>query len=80
MNILFKSEVIDYNFYNNKKHATVIFLHGWGGNKNSFFNTIKLLKSKFNILTITIPTVDETSSIFDMYTLLQHALPRVPFS
>ncbi len=63
MYYLFKSENIDYNYFktkNNTNADTIIFLHGWGGNKNSFASTINLLKSKYNILTITMPTIHPT--------------------
>lgn len=36
---------------------TIVFLHGWGGDKNSFKSTINLLKHKFNILAVTMPTI-----------------------
>lgn len=57
MNFIFKGEVIDYDFYSNKNKPTIIFLHGWGGNKFSFIKTINLLKNKFSILSITMPTI-----------------------
>jgi len=60
MTFLFKSETIDYNFFNNNKPHTILFLHGWGGNKNSFNSTINLIKNTYNILTITIPTIQPT--------------------
>lgn len=61
MNYLFHSEVIDYEFINSSNPDTILFLHGWGGNKNSFAQTINLLKSKFNILTLTLPTIEPTN-------------------
>lgn len=60
MNFIFKGECVDYTFANNKKPA-VLFLHGWGGNKFSFKETIKLLKSNYSILTITMPTTSPTT-------------------
>lgn len=67
MQMLFKNEVIDYSFFNNQKGDTILFLHGWGGDKFSFSKTINLLKSKYNILTITMPTTTPTISVWDMF-------------
>ena len=44
----------------NSSNETILFLHGWGGDKNSFKSTINLLKHKFNILTVTMPTITDT--------------------
>ena len=41
MNFLFKNEIIDYEFTKHKDSETVLFLHGWGGNKFSFQQTIQ---------------------------------------
>lgn len=57
MNFIFKGEIVDYDFYPNKKMPVIIFLHGWGGNKFSFIKTINLLKNKFSILSLTMPTI-----------------------
>ena len=67
MNLIFHGEVIDYEFINNKSDRTILFLHGWGGNKNSFKSTINLLKRKFNILTLTMPTIQNTQLVWDMF-------------
>ena len=63
MNFLFKGELIDYYFFdfNKNNNETIVFLHGWGGNKNSFKSTINLLKHKFNILAVTMPTIANTA-------------------
>ena len=55
-----KNVLLNFN-KNNLKNETVVFLHGWGGNKNSFRSTINLLKHNFNILTITMPTIKPTN-------------------
>ncbi len=67
MNFLFNGEVVDYDYYksNNDKAQTILFLHGWGGNKNSFIQTITLLKQKFNILSITLPTILKTNMVWN---------------
>ncbi|MBE5741548.1 MAG: alpha/beta hydrolase [Clostridiales bacterium] len=67
MNFIFKQEIIDYDYIYSRKGSTVLFLHGWGGNKKSFLSTINLLKPNYNILTITIPTTDKTNEVWDMY-------------
>lgn len=67
MNYLFKNEIIDYDFINNKSNDTILFLHGWGGDKFSFKNSMNLLKLKYNILTISIPTIIPTTSVWDIY-------------
>ena len=66
MKFLYKSEVIDYDFFSQNFKQTVLFLHGWGGNKFSFFSTINLLKNKFNILSITLPTIQPTKEVWEM--------------
>lgn len=65
MKFLFKGERIDYEYLSGH-NKTIIFLHGWGGNKNSFINTINLLKNKFNILTITMPSIKNTCVVWNM--------------
>lgn len=66
MNFIFKEEIIDYDFTASKTHSTILFLHGWGGNKLSFLSTINLLKNKHNILTITMPTNQPTKQVWTM--------------
>lgn len=67
VNYLFKNEVIDYSFINNEKQDTILFLHGWGGNKFSFQSTINILKPRYNILTITMPTISPTTLVWNMF-------------
>lgn len=77
MYFLFKNEIIDYDFFNFRKPQTILFLHGWGGNKFSFAQTISLLKTQFNILSITLPTTQPTISIwtlFDFICLVENIL------
>lgn len=66
MKFLYKSEVIDYDYFFNSRKETILFLHGWGGNKFSFLSTINLLKNKFNILSITLPTINHTKEVWNM--------------
>ena len=77
MHYLFKNEIIDYDYVNSNKTDTILFLHGWGGNKNSFQQTINLTKNKFNILSVTMPTTNPTTSVwclFDYVTLIENLL------
>ncbi len=60
-----KNECIDYDYFGGKTE-NVIFLHGWGGNKKSFLSTINLLKHKYNVLAISLPTTQPTVSIWNM--------------
>ena len=77
MKYLFKNEVVDYDFFNSKKQDTILFLHGWGGNKFSFISTINLLKNQYNILSISMPTILPTISVWNMFdyvTLIENIL------
>lgn len=74
MNFIFKGEIIDYDFIFNKNKPVILFLHGWGGNKFSFIKTINLLKNKFSILTLTMPTINQMNlgwNLFDYSTLVE---------
>lgn len=44
------NENLDYKFIDNKSDKTIIFLHGWGLNKNSFLKIINGLSDNCNIL------------------------------
>jgi len=63
MNFMFKGESINYNYFGGKED-TILFLHGWGGNLHSFDSTINLLKNKYNILTLTMPTIKPTCQVW----------------
>ncbi len=67
MKCIFKTEIIDYEYQNFNHNDTIVFLHGWGGNKNSFSCCIPIIKNKFNYLTITLPTIQKTNLAWDMY-------------
>ena len=67
MNFIFKGEIVDYDFYQNRNKPTIIFLHGWGGNKFSFAKTINLLKNKFSILTLTMPTMQPMVTCWNLF-------------
>ena len=77
MNIIFNGECVDYEYVNNNKPDTILFLHGWGGNKFSFAGSFKLLNSKFNLLSVTMPTTEKTVKVwtlFDYYKLIETIL------
>ena len=54
MNLCYKTYRISYNYIFNNSKDTVLFLHGWGGNMNSFAFLFPYLK-QYNILTISFP-------------------------
>lgn len=77
MKIIFKNEIIDYSFSNNNKKYTILFLHGWGGNKNSFCSIEKFLNFHFNLASITMPTMQPTLlswTLFDYCELVENIL------
>ena len=61
----FKSYVVDYDYCFNDKKNTVIFLHGWGGNKHSFELLKKYLINSHNILSISMPPYFLSKNIKD---------------
>ena len=67
MNFIYKNEVVDYDFFDNSKKDTILFLHGWGSNKNAFISTINLLKHSYNILTLTMPTTQNTNLTWNLF-------------
>ena len=80
MNFLFKSEVVNYTFSFHNKEDTILFLHGWGGNLHSFLQLEKLVKIKYNILTITLPTTSPTTlswTLFDYSELIELLLKNL---
>ena len=42
----FKGEKLSVNLIDEGQGDVIVFLHGWGGNKNSFASTLNLLKNK----------------------------------
>lgn len=55
MNFIFKGFSIKYHYLFSNKDRTILFLHGWGGNENSFCFLETYLKNKFNLLAISFP-------------------------
>lgn len=50
----YKAYAIDYDYLYRESDKNIIFLHGWGGNKNSFKLLFPYLNS-YNLLTISFP-------------------------
>lgn len=77
MRFLFKNEAIEYNISGNLDGDTILFLHGWGMNKNAFSNTSNLLQKNFQLLTLSMPTISPTISVwtlFDYVNLVENIL------
>lgn len=54
MKLNYKSYSIEYDYIYNSHPNTIIFLHGWGGDKNSFAFLYPYLKT-YNLLSISFP-------------------------
>ena len=67
MVFLFNSHPIDYEYINSKSSKTILLLHGWGGNKSSFIKLIRVFKSRYNIITLSLPPFDDTAVSLTMY-------------
>lgn len=77
MNFLFNNEVISYHYLNNLNKQTILFLHGWGGNENSFLHQELFLKNSYNILSLTMPTITPTITswqLIDYVNLVENLL------
>lgn len=55
MYFLYKGYVVEYEYFFNNLPKTLLLLHGWGGNKDSFAKVKKIFKSRFNILSVSLP-------------------------
>lgn len=55
MVLLYKSYVVEYEYINDNHNQTILLLHGWGGNKDSFSKLKKIFSSNYNILSISFP-------------------------
>lgn len=67
MTFLFKTYLINYDYIFNNKQQTILFLHGWGGNKNSFISAINFFKHNYNILSISMPPTKKSCVPLTMY-------------
>ncbi len=55
MTFLYKTYIVEYEYIFTNKPKTLLLLHGWGGNKDSFACVKKVLRSNFNLLSISLP-------------------------
>ncbi len=78
MLFVYKTYTIDYDYHFNNKDNTILFLHGWQGDKNSFISSIKFFNHQYNTLSISMPpykdsiiplTMDDYKNI--VYTILK---------
>ncbi|MBQ7880735.1 MAG: alpha/beta fold hydrolase [Clostridia bacterium] len=67
MIFLYNTHAIEYEYSFNNHPITILLLHGWGGNKDSFAKIKKIFKSRYNILSVSLPPYDDTISTLDMY-------------
>ena len=58
MILLYKTYEVEYEYIFGNNNNTILFLHGWGGNKDSFAKVKKVLKSQYNILSISFPPLN----------------------
>ena len=58
-------------------NSCILFLHGWGGNKNSFLSLAKLLNAKYNCLIVTLPTTSQTNLVWTLNDYAQCVLNLV---
>ena len=55
MILLYKTYMVEYEYLFNQHSQTILLLHGWGGNKDSFAKLKKVFKSNYNILSLSLP-------------------------
>ena len=67
MIFLYKTHQIEYEYIFSSLPKTLLFLHGWGGNKDSFLKAKKILSSQYNTLTISFPPKPDAITPLDMY-------------
>lgn len=78
MTLLYKSYIVEYEYLFDHHPKTILLLHGWGGNKDSFAKVKKIFKANYNILSVSLPpqnlytsnyTITQNQSIIpiDMY-------------
>jgi len=58
MILLYKTYVVEYEYLNSGNSKTLLLLHGWGGNKDSFAKVKKIFKYNYNILSISFPPLN----------------------
>lgn len=55
MTFLYKTYPVDYDYICKSGSPTILFLHGWGGDKNSFSQAKKFFSFQYSILSISLP-------------------------
>ena len=58
MILLYKTYIVEYEYLCSNQKQTLLLLHGWGGNKDSFAKIKKVFKSRYNILSISFPPLN----------------------
>ncbi|MFQ6724123.1 MAG: hypothetical protein ACLRFE_02150, partial [Clostridia bacterium] len=58
MTFLYKTYEVEYEYLFSNHSKTILLLHGWGGNKNSFAKAKKFFKNQYNILSISFPPLN----------------------
>ena len=53
--MLYKTYAVEYEYIFNHHPKTLLLLHGWGGNKDSFAKLKKVFKFQYNILSLSLP-------------------------
>lgn len=67
MTFIYKDNLIEYDYIYSNHPRTILFLHGWGGNKNSFVSCIKYFQHRYNIITISMPPSPLSTLPLSMY-------------
>lgn len=67
MTFLYNTYQIEYEYSFNNLPKTLLLLHGWGGDKNSFAKVKKIFQSTHNILSISLPTYQDGFISIDLY-------------
>ena len=58
MTFLYKTYEVDYEYLFGSHTKTLLLLHGWGGNKDSFAKLKKIFKTQYNILSMSLPPLN----------------------
>ncbi|MBQ8522387.1 MAG: alpha/beta hydrolase [Clostridia bacterium] len=58
MILLYKTYEVEYEYLFDNHAKTILLLHGWGGNKDSFARIKKVFKCSYNILSISFPPLN----------------------
>ncbi len=67
MTFLYNCHIIDYEYIFSRHPQTILFLHGWGGNKDSFIKLKRILKPNYNIISLTLPPSSDSVTSLTMY-------------